>query len=64
MSEFWFPYDEDSIRRVVGKKFGHAYIEDATYTIGNTTTEWITSDVTVDVQQPDKRLAALNIGDK
>jgi hypothetical protein len=62
MTEFEYPYDAKTVYRTVPKKFGHAYFEDATMTIGNTNTEWITSDTTVDVQAPDDRLASFDAG--
>lgn len=49
--EFVFPYEPRTIYQTVPKKFGHAYFEDDTMTIGNTTTEWITTDQPVEIRE-------------
>lgn len=58
MSEFIFPYD-GGIYETVPKKFGHTWFEDDTITIGNSTTEWITSDTMADVEVPESTLDKL-----
>lgn len=45
MTDFIYPYAP--YREPAPKRFAHAYFEDATMTIGNTNTEWITSDTTM-----------------
>lgn len=49
MSGFVFPYDDSTVRETMPKKFGDAYVTEMT--IGNSNTEWISSDTIMRAQR-------------